>query len=64
MLSQIEQDRMRAAHMEMLYHASGRTNGIYTGLWDEYKKQAAELARLYWWEEECARLKDAEASSK
>ena len=53
----IDEDRMRAAHIEMLYHASGRTNGIYTGLWDEYKQQAAELARQVWWEQ--SKAKDA-----
>lgn len=54
-MTDIEMDRMRAAHMEQLYFLSGRTNGLYTGLWEEYKQQAAELARLLWWEESHAK---------
>ena len=62
MLTKVEHDRMRAAHMEMLYQLSGRTNGLYTGLWDEYKEKAASLARELWWEEQ--QLKNAGSSNK
>lgn len=28
--------------MEALYTASGRTNGLYTGLWDELKRRSID----------------------
>jgi hypothetical protein len=32
----VQLDQERADFMEHLYAISGRTNGLYTGLWDEF----------------------------
>lgn len=34
--------QLRAEFMEALYAASGRTNGLYTGLWDELKRRSID----------------------
>ena len=36
MLSPVELDRNRSDMLDALYAASGRTNGLYTGLWEEF----------------------------
>ena len=35
----IEASSNRIIALEWLYRLSGRTNGIYTGLWQEFQKQ-------------------------
>ena len=43
----IEAQTNRVIATNWLYRLSGRTNGIYTGLWDAYeKKLAAALAEV------------------
>lgn len=32
----VQLDQQRADMMNALYHASGRINGLYTGLWQEF----------------------------
>ena len=34
-------DQQRADMMDALYARSGRTNGVYTGLWDEFCRDLA-----------------------
>lgn len=34
-------DQQRADMMDALYRASGRTNGLYTGLWEEFCRDIA-----------------------
>ena len=36
MLTRVQLDQRRADMIEALYQASGRTNGLYTGLWQEF----------------------------
>jgi len=51
----IEQDK-RAAFMRHLYHSYGRNNpehemhGFYTGLWQEFKEEAAIIVREQFFE--------------
>lgn len=35
-MTPVQLDQQRADMMNALYHASGRTNGLYTGLWQEF----------------------------
>ncbi len=35
-----QEDRRRAYFMNWLYERSGRTNGLYTGLWDMWCREA------------------------
>ena len=43
------EDRCRAAFMQYLYERSGRTNGLFTGLWQEFKDETAIAIRDKWW---------------
>ena len=36
------EEQLKADFMEELYVASGRTNGLYTGLWDELKRKCMD----------------------
>lgn len=46
---QIEQGK--ADFLDLLYANSGRTNGLYTGLWAEYQQDLATSHRLQWIED-------------
>jgi hypothetical protein len=35
----------KADFLELLYRYSGRTNGLYTGLWADFCREAGETAR-------------------
>ena len=39
-ISSITEDRRRAYFMDWLYKRSGRTNGLYTGLWQAWCQEA------------------------
>lgn len=41
MLSRIKLDQQRADMLDALYAASGRTNGLYTGLWEHFCRDIA-----------------------
>jgi len=41
----VDLDQRRTEFMEELYQRSGRTNGLFTGLWDEYSRKIAEKVR-------------------
>lgn len=43
---QIEQGK--ADFLDLLYTNSGRTNGLYTGLWAAYQHELATSHRLQW----------------
>ena len=36
MMWNVEEQNQRAQFMEHMYKCSGRTNGLYTGLWEEF----------------------------
>lgn len=40
-----ENEQAKADFIEYLYRRSGRTSGLYTGLWEEFKCHAADSAR-------------------
>lgn len=40
-----ELDQRRADLMEYLYQVSGRTNGLYTGLWDDFCRDLVSRMR-------------------
>ena len=40
-----EQENRKALFMEFLYQRSGRTNGLFTGLWDEWCRECGAQAR-------------------
>jgi hypothetical protein len=42
------EDRCRAAFMQYLYDRSGRTNGLFTGLWQQFKDEMALDIRNKW----------------
>ena len=39
----VQAERGKAAFMALLYEKSGRTNGLYTGLWAEFLRSRAPL---------------------
>jgi hypothetical protein len=41
----VKLDQLRADVMEELYARSGRTNGLYTGLWQEFCLELGAIAR-------------------
>ncbi len=41
----IEQENRKALFINFLYQKSGRTNGLYTGLWEEWCKEAGQKLR-------------------
>lgn len=40
-----EQENRKALFMDFLYQRSGRSNCLYTGLWDEWCRESGESAR-------------------
>ena len=40
-----EQENRKALFTEFLYQRSGRTNGLFTGLWDEWCRECGAQAR-------------------
>lgn len=40
-MNRVQLDQQRADMMEALYASSGRTNGLYTGLWEEFCRDIA-----------------------
>ena len=40
-----EQENRKALFIDFLYQRSGRTNGLYTGLWDDWCKESGVQAR-------------------
>ena len=44
--AQLEQ--LKSDYLDYLYAQSGRTNGLYTGLWAEHCRNAGEQQRLTW----------------
>lgn len=40
-MNRVQLDQQRADMMDALYASSGRTNGLYTGLWDEFARDVA-----------------------
>jgi hypothetical protein len=43
-----KEQQLRAEYMQHLYEASGRTNGLFTGLWHEHAFALATAARHQW----------------
>lgn len=41
----VKLDQLRADVMEELYARSGRTNGLYTGLWQDFCLELGAIAR-------------------
>lgn len=41
----VDLDQRRTEFMEELYQRSGRTNGLFTGLWAEYCQKIGEKVR-------------------
>ena len=41
----VEKENQKALFMEILYKKSGRTDGLLTGLWEDFKQKSAEFAR-------------------
>ena len=39
-----EQENRKALFTEFLYQRSGRTNGLFTGLWDQWCRESGEQA--------------------
>ena len=40
-----EQENRKALFTEFLYQKSGRTNGLFTGLWEEWCQESGERLR-------------------
>jgi hypothetical protein len=40
-MNPVQLDQQRADMMDALYERSGRTNGLYTGLWEEFCRDIA-----------------------
>ena len=55
-----ERENHKALFMDFLYHRSGRTNGLFTGLWDEWCREAGAQAR----EEHFTAVKSGEVKIK
>ena len=45
MLTNTELDQRRADFMDVVYERAGRTDGTYTGLWDEFSREVASNLR-------------------
>lgn len=45
-----KKEQCKADFLDWLYGQSGRTNGLYTGLWEEHCRRAGEEARQAWCE--------------
>jgi len=45
MLTATELDQRRADFMDVVYERAGRTDGTYTGLWDEFSREVASNLR-------------------
>ena len=41
----VKLDQLRADVMDELYERSGRTNGLYTGLWQDFCLELGAIAR-------------------
>ena len=51
----IHEQNQRAIFMEHMYDRSGRTNGLYTGLWQEFcMKEAGPYCKTMWFEQQRA----------
>lgn len=51
----VAEQNQRVKFMEHLYKCSGRTNGIYTGLWQDFcLKEAGYYCRNMWFEQQKA----------
>lgn len=55
-----EQENRKALFTDFLYQRSGRTNGLFTGLWDEWCREAGIQAR----EEHFTAVKSGEGKIK
>ncbi len=55
-----EQENRKALFTEFLYQRSGRTNGLFTGLWDQWCRESGEQAR----EEHFTAVKSGEGKIK
>ena len=44
----VEREQLKSDFLDYLYAKSGRTSGLYTGLWDEHCRTMGELTRLHW----------------
>ena len=40
-----EQENRKALFIDFLYQRSGRTNGLFTGLWEEWCRESGEKLR-------------------
>ena len=40
-----EQENRKALFIDFLYQRSGRTNGLFTGLWEEWCRESGEKRR-------------------
>ena len=40
-----EQENRKALFIDFLYQRSGRTNGLFTGLWEEWCRESSEKMR-------------------
>lgn len=43
-----ELEQLKSDFLDHLYAQSGRTNGLYTGLWVEHCRTSGERERLLW----------------
>ena len=49
----VQEQQLRADFMTHMYDCSGRTNGVYTGLWQEFcLKEAGPYCRTMWFEQQ------------
>ena len=53
MMWNVEQQHRRAVFMEHMYKCSGRTNGLYTGLWQDFcMNEAGPYCVNMWFEQQ------------
>jgi hypothetical protein len=51
----VEEQNRRAIFMNHMYKCSGRTNGLYTGLWQEFcMNEAGPYCKAMWFEQQRA----------
>ena len=43
-----ELEQLKSDFLDYLYAKSGRTSGLYTGLWAEHCRTMGEQTRLHW----------------
>lgn len=43
-----ELEQLKSDYLDYLYEKSGRTTGIYTGLWEQHCRACGEQMRLAW----------------